>query len=229
MSTNEPTIEQRTPAWHALRAGKITASRFVDVMAFSKRDGAPLKAHLDYQAELVCERMTGKSLGVPMNLYMQWGVDVEPTARAAYEAKYAIAVDTPGFIIMGNGFIGCSPDGLVNADDKMRVLDPAETADEAGGLEIKCPYSHAVHLKTWLEGMPDEHVPQVQGSMMVTGRRWWDFVSYHPDMPDRMRLYIQRIRRDDDYIAKLGVSCELLNDNVNGMIADLNKRLGITA
>jgi uncharacterized protein (UPF0335 family) len=44
----------------------------------------------------------------------------------------------------------------------------------------------------------------VQGSLWITGRRYWDFVSYCPDMLDeRLRLYIFRVERDEAYIATL--------------------------
>ena len=51
--------------------------------------------------------------------------------------------------------------------------------------------------------MPEEHAAQVQGCMWLTGRKYWDFVSYDPRMPEPLRLYVQRIERDDAYIAEL--------------------------
>ena len=35
--------------------------------------------------------------------------------------------------------------------------------------------------------------------LWVTGREWWDFVSYHPDMP----VLLTRVYRDEEYIAAL--------------------------
>jgi hypothetical protein len=75
--------------------------------------------------------------------------------------------------------------------------------DDDGGLEGKCPHDEAVHILTWLEGMPEDHMPQVQGCMFVTGRKWWDFTSFDPRQTASHRLYIQRVYRDDDYIANL--------------------------
>jgi hypothetical protein len=40
---------------------------------------------------------------------------------------------------------------------------------------------------------------QIQGCMWVTGRQWWDFFAYHPEMPH----VLVRVERDDEYIAKL--------------------------
>jgi hypothetical protein len=183
-------------------------------MAFSKRDGKPLKARADYLVELACERLTGKSEGIPMSTAMQYGVDVEPAARAAYEARFGIAVQTPGFIVMDCGFIGCSPDGLVEANG-------TPTFEVPGGLEIKCPFNTAVHIGTLLEGMPEDHIPQIQGSIMTTGRTWWDFVSYDPRLPDDLKLYVQRIPRDDHYIDLMLKQCNALNEEADELVARL--------
>ncbi len=51
--------------------------------------------------------------------------------------------------------------------------------------------------------MPDEHKAQVQGLMWITGRKWWDFTSYDPRLPAPFDLYIQRIPRDEAFIAML--------------------------
>lgn len=216
MTAGEVKVEQRTEEWHKARAGKITASRMCDVMAFSKRDGKPLNARGDYLIELATERLTGKSMGTPMSAQMQWGVDVEPAARAAYEARYAVIVETPGFIVMDNGFIGCSPDGVLNTDIPL------------GGLELKCPYKSKVHVETLLTGMPEEHMPQVQASMMVTDRTWWDFGSYDPRFTGDaapLALYVQRIPRDDGYVAHMLQLCTDLNAEVDALVAKLRARM----
>jgi predicted phage-related endonuclease len=83
---------------------------------------------------------------------------------------------------------GCSPDGLVNDD---------------GLCEIKCPQSSA-HLDRWLGAKIDPgYIDQMQFQMSCTGRRWVDFVSYHPDAPEEMQLHITRVPRDDKRIDEL--------------------------
>jgi hypothetical protein len=37
------------------------------------------------------------------------------------------------------------------------------------------------------------------GNLWITGRKWWDFMSYCPEED----FFITRIERDEDYIAKL--------------------------
>ena len=80
--------------------------------------------------------------------------------------------------------VGCSPDGLVGED---------------GGIEGKCPNpaTHPSYLEL-VDTPPSEYRWQVQGSMLVTGRPWWDFVSYHPDFPDELQLHVVRVKRDEE-------------------------------
>jgi dihydrofolate reductase len=88
---------------------------------------------------------------------------------------------------------GASPDGLIGED---------------GGLEIKCPElaAHLNHLQISAE--PPEYTWQIQGGMWVTGRRWWDFVSYNPDFPEHLQLIVRRIQRNEDAIKKLAAEVE---------------------
>ena len=84
--------------------------------------------------------------------------------------------------------IGCSPDGLIAED---------------GGLEIKSVLP-TVQLETILSGgYPAEHKAQIQGSLWITGRQYWEFVSYSPDMPGKHLMYVFRVERDEAYIKNL--------------------------
>ena len=181
------TADQRTADWYAARIGKATASRFKDAIAALK-SGAPAQAQRDYATELVVERLTQQPVQRYATAAMQWGTEQEPAARAAYERATGTSVEETGFIAHDTLLAGCSPDGLVDWD---------------GLIEIKCPYNSAVHIETLLNGMPDEHIPQVQGQMWITGRQWCDFVSFDPRMPEPLQLHVQRINRDPAYVADL--------------------------
>jgi putative phage-type endonuclease len=180
---------QRTADWHADRAGKWTGSKFVEVLARNKKTGEPLKAYHDLIWQVVVERMTGQAVEGPSGLALAWGKEVEPYAAEAYELETGNVITHTGFINHPKyPFAGCSPDGLVNAD---------------GGLEMKCPKSSAVHLERFLSGVPEEYVAQIQGGLWVTGRAWWDFVSFDPRMPETHRFLKIRVNRDEEFIAKL--------------------------
>lgn len=191
------TATQRTDDWYAARCGKATASRFKDVLARKKPTveqakknllGDPAADRQKYLMELVLERLTGQPVPNYENAAMRWGTEQEAAARAAYEQRTGVAVEETGFVAHDTLMAGCSPDGLVDWD---------------GLIEIKCPYNSAVHIDTLLNGMPAEHTAQVQGQMWITGRQWCDFVSYDPRMPVPLQLYVQRINRDQAFIADL--------------------------
>lgn len=203
-------MEQNTIEWRDARAGKITASRFCDVLAFGKRDGKPLKARQDYIGDIVAEILTGEPREQVKAKPLDWGHDVEAAARAAYEAETGQMVTSVAFMTHPLlDYIGCSPDGLVGSD---------------GLMQIKCPMNPAVHIETLRDGMPEEHIAQVQGELFVTGRDWSDFVSYDPRMPEHLRLYRQRVERDETYIAKLAEACASMWEEVQGLIRHLNSR-----
>lgn len=149
----------------------------------------PLAARNTYMRELAFERLAAKAKHSVSSKSMAWGTDVEQPCHDTYTLLAGQMITKSGFIQHPKfSFIGCSPDGLVGAD---------------GGIESKCPFNEAVHVQTWLEGMPDEHIAQVQGCMFVTDRKWWDFLSFDPRQDEPYRLYIQRIHRDEAYIAEL--------------------------
>lgn len=181
------TATQRDDDWYAARCGKATASRFKDAIATLK-NGQPAQAAKDYLMELVVERLTGEPVTRYVTAAMQWGTDNEDAARAAYERHTGIEVEETGFVAHDTLLAGCSPDGLVDWD---------------GLIEIKCPFSSAVHIETLLNGMPADHMAQIQGQMWITGRQWCDFVSYDPRMPEPLQLHVQRIPRVPAYVADL--------------------------
>lgn len=199
-------MQQGTSEWLDVRAGKATASRFRDILAKIKTGEAADRRN--YRAELVCERLTGRADPAYTNAAMAWGNENEPFARIAYIAKTGAEVEEVGFIAHAELPAGASPDGLIGKD---------------GGLEIKCP-NKATHLATLkAKKMPAEHIPQVQGAMWITGRMWWDFVSYHPDFPEHLQLFVTRIDRDDEYIETLQKEVSEFLNEVEDEVNQLNK------
>lgn len=182
-------IVQKSDEWFAARCGKFTGSRFADVLAKSKKDGKPLKARQDLIWTLATERIQGYQPKGASSYSLQWGVDNEPLAREAYEIKTGEFVTEVGFIqhpTFEN--VGISPDGIINDD---------------GLIEIKCPKSPEIHLQRFLNGVPEEYIPQIQGALWVTGRKWIDFVSFDPDTLDQFKLLIIHVERDEDFIKTL--------------------------
>lgn len=180
-------IIQGSPEWHALRIGKVTASRVSDVIAKTKTGWGASRAN--YMAELIAERLTGEPAEKFSNAAMAWGTEKEPDARAAYEFFRDAQVVEIAFIDHPSiGMTGASPDGLVG---------------DHGLVEIKCPNT-ATHLDTLLtQAIPTKYVTQMLWQMACTGRQWCDFVSYDPRLPETMSLFVKRVDRDDKLIASL--------------------------
>ena len=197
--------EQGSPEWHAERLGKVTASRFKDILTLprSKKDreaGVLSATARSYMMELVAEVLTGLPQGPKTNAAMQWGKDWESAAADVYAETTGRELQEVGFTLLpGDSMIGGSPDRLIGAD---------------GGLEIKCPFNPCIHLETVYSGVvPKEHIPQIQGYMWETGRKWWDFESYDPRIEDvGIASFIRRVERDDEYIADLSQKVTAFRD-----------------
>jgi len=130
-------VEQGTPEWFKQRCGKATASRISDIVAKTKSGYSTSRAN--YMAQLVVERMTNQVAESYTNAAMDWGIEQEIYARAAYEAKTGNMVDQVGAIDHPRiTMSAASPDGLVSDD---------------GCLEIKCPNT-ATHIDTLISDEP---------------------------------------------------------------------------
>ncbi len=156
---------QQTYEWFEARCGCLTASRAKDVIN-RRKDGKPLAGYAEMINTLIQERVTGEVVSLYTTPAMQWGIDHEDEARARYEEETGNVVELAGFLLHPTiDFFGASPDGLVGQD---------------GLVEIKCPNS-GTHLDRWLAGVvPDEYKPQMMVQLLVTGRKWVDFVDYDP-------------------------------------------------
>ena len=200
---------QASIEWLMDRCGKVTASRFKDVID-TLNNGKSGAARERYLWEVVIERLTGKPSEHFTSTAMQWGTENEAFARIDYEAKTGAFVIETGFIEHPEiEMCGGSPDGLIGDD---------------GGIEIKCPFNSAVHLGTILNGMPADHMAQVQGLMWITGREWCDFVSFDPRMPDELQMYVQRIERDEDFIYAMGEKIKAFQSDAAALIESLHAR-----
>lgn len=190
--------EQGTPEWHAARCGVVTASVFGAVMAKGRTAGAPSETRKKLMYQLAAETITGEY--VPTwdgNKHTERGHVMEPQVRDLYMATSDAECRQVGFIRRGR--IGCSPDTLVGDD---------------GLLEIKTKLPH-LQIEAVIAGvLPSEHVPQVQGQLLVTGRQWCDFRSYWPGLPElRVRVY-----RDPDYMANLNTELQRFVSDLDALV-----------
>lgn len=188
-------FDQGSDDWRAARLGIPTASRFSDILA--KGEG---KTRRKYLYELAGERITGEPAESFNNAHMERGKAMEDEARDLYAMMKDVEPQRVGFI--RNGDKGASPDSLIG---------------DTRGLEIKTALPH-IQIERLLAGkLPPEHKAQVQGSLWVAEREWWDFMSYWP----KMRPLIVRVHRDEDYIRDLSAAVTQFNEE----LAELVERL----
>ncbi len=184
---------QGTDEWFAARIGIVTASRFKDVL--NKKTG-----RMTYMMSKLTERQQGRCRDAFQSDAMKMGIENEKHARKYYEDKLGVNVELVGFVKMGE--LGSSPDGLVGKN---------------GIIEIKCsegPSHYTIILK---KKMPTVHIPQVQGNLWITERKWCDFISYDP-WGKCNPFYCIRIMRDDIYInEQLKPACERFLQELNDM------------
>ena len=191
--------EQGTQEWLDARLGRPSASQFYKLITTS---GKPSASADDYISEMIAERITGESEPIYVNEWMQRGTELEPEARATYEFIHGVDVQEVGFILDDSGEFGCSPDGLVGDD---------------GGVEFKCP-APKNHIAWSRKGVcPSKHYAQVQGCLYITGREWWDFMSYHPDM----KPFIVRVERNEEFIEKLAEQISLAVEEIKSEVRNL--------
>lgn len=193
--------EQGTEEWLKSRLGCPSGSGFDKLIGAS---GKPSTQAEGYINQLIAELLTGETTEIKVTEWMQRGTELEPIAREFYELASGNNVEEVGFCKHDVLEAGVSPDGLISTD---------------GGLEIKCP-APATHI-AYLRGgvLPTKYKQQVMGCMWVTGRQWWDFVSYHESMP----ALIVRVERDDDYITLLADEVSKAVDTIQSEVNRLRK------
>jgi hypothetical protein len=178
---------QRTDQWYVDKLGRVGSSRIGDLMATTKTGYGSSRGN--YMAELLCERLTGQTYNGYFSKEMQWGIDQEPAAKAAYCFMRDAAIDEIGFVLHPKiDDAGASPDGLVGDD---------------GLVEIKCPNT-ATHIETLLTQVVErKYMLQMQFQMACTGRQWCDFVSFDPRLPPAMQLWVKRYDRATPIIEEI--------------------------
>ncbi|HEY4268042.1 MAG TPA: YqaJ viral recombinase family protein [Galbitalea sp.] len=156
---------------------------------------------------LIAERITGWTEDTPMNSDMWRGVEAEPYARDIYSQHHSPATEVGFMCRTEDGWqLGYSPDGLVGDD---------------GLIEVKAPRAKT-HLRTILaDEVPAHHMAQLQAGLLVSGRKWVDFVSYVGGMP----LYVKRVTPDRDWSDAIEAACLLFENTASRVIADYQERV----
>ena len=175
--------EQGSDEWFDARIGVASASNFAKIISPTGKKSTQSKGYMN---QLIAEKMMNKKTETHQSEAMLRGIELEVEAREWYEFNNDCDVNEVGLVYLDESrLISCSPDGLLK--DK--------------GLEIKCPMP-STQIEYLRSGkIPTKYIPQVQGSMLVTGLKQWDFLSYHPEI----KPFLITVDADLDYQAKMSI------------------------
>lgn len=188
------------------RPGYITASVFNDVM--TKTFG---KTVLKACCRIACERLGVRDLEEQFDISglraIEWGNEMEPLARAAYESERFATIEgyQDWFQIEGR-MVGGHVDGRVGSD---------------GIVEIKCPNSDNHLLNITRGEQLGDYIYQIQAYLWITGRDWCDFVSFDPRFPGPLQLHVVRVERDEDLIAAIDQRAAEMETIISEMVDSL--------
>lgn len=190
--------EQNSEEWHKARLGMPTASAFQQILA--KGDG---RSRHTLMMRLAGEIITGeRDTSWEGNEHTERGHAMEEEARELYAFQTGNELTQVGFIT--NGKVGCSPDRLIG---------------DAGGLEVKTTMPHYLVEILLKNEVPGKHVAQIQGSLWITRREWWDIAIYWPKMP----TFIKRVYRDEAYIQKLATEVEKFSAELHETVEKIRR------
>lgn len=196
-------FEQRSPEWYETKLGIPSGTSFDSIITPAKGEYASEKARKTLIARLIDELVRpDDQQGFEGNKHTERGNELEPQARAWYERFYATKpCRQVGFIFNPDLGAGISPDLLVGED---------------GGAEIKCPdgKTHVLYLMNGV--VPDEYKAQVHGSIVVSRRKWWDFVSYCEGYPP---LVVRTVRNEytgalESYLVRFNAELEVWKEKI---------------
>lgn len=182
-------VDQRSDAWHHLRAPNLNSSEVADIFKAGKGSAESVsKRNLRMQKALAW--LSGHACADGdgyVSKAMQRGIDKEPAARMAYEAQRGVLVSEAGYLSHNTLRIGASLDGYVGNFE--------------GLVEFKCPESTTHWANFQAQAIPSDYLHQIRHQLLITGAEWCDFVSFDDRFPEPAQLVIVRLLRKD---AELG-------------------------
>lgn len=154
---------------------------------------------------LVAERIKDETEDTPTTSDMWRGRESEPYARDVYSGYYSQAVECGYMVREEPGWrLGYSPDGLVGDD---------------GLIEIKAPRAKG-QVRTVLAGeVPAQYMPQLQAGLLVSGRKWIDFVSFNGGM----HMYVKRVLPDPAWFDVIIAAATRFEATAAEMVAAYNE------
>lgn len=173
--TYHPELIQGSDEWRAARCGLLTASEMHLIVTPTLKAASNDKER-SHLYELLAQRITKYVEPAYVSDDMLRGIDDEIQARALYHQHYHPVLDY-GFVTNDKfGFtIGYSPDGFVGEDGLIEIKSRRQRFQVQTAIECVTLGGAGV--------VPLDYLLQVQTGLLVTERKWLDFVSYSSGLP----------------------------------------------
>lgn len=200
------TLEQGTEEWFKARLGLLTASEMKNIVTASTLKVADNKDTRAHVYEIAAQRLNQYVEPSFQSYDMARGKQEELYAAELYDANTDQTVGLCGFITNDRwGFkVGFSPDALVGDD---------------GLIEIKSR-NQKYQTQTIIEDVvPKEFMLQIQSGLLVSERKWCDFVSYSNGMP----MFTKRVYPDADIHSALVDAAQKFEDQVQAKMEVFKK------
>lgn len=199
--TTFPKLDQGSQEWLDARCGILTASVIGKLITEKTLKPAANPISRSVTRTLAVERVTKHVEQVYVNADMWRGVLDEPIARDLYSREFAPVTEL-GFMTRDDygPVIGYSPDGLVGTD---------------GLIEVKSRKQRK-QFETIIQGYPPiENMAQLQCGLLVSGRKWIDYISFCGGMP----MFIKRVYPDSKWFEAIIAAAKTFEANVAEQIA----------
>lgn len=180
--------EQYSPSWWDAKRGLATSS-YADRICTAVK-GEISKSSIKVVYELLSQ-FFDPLYGCHdeyVSVAMRTGSIREPESRRFYEMERNCDVQEVGLVMTDDGRFGASPDSLVGDDGLLELKNPT--------AKVQIEYLHGGCL-------PAEYKPQIHWQLIVTQRKWADFMAYHPGLPP----LLVRVQ-PDEYTVKVAEAME---------------------
>lgn len=190
------TFPQYSEEYWTVKKGKMSASHAQEIGNIGKGLDTYIHTLMSEYFELTPEEKY-------TNEFMELGLKLEETAIVMYETDNDVKVERIGFVEIDD-HLGCSPDGFVGKD---------------GIIEIKCK-KNVNHFRNVLYGaneIESKYVWQMQMQLLLTGRKWCDYIAYSPNFEKDIIVIREEIDSEKQEKLKIGI------EKGKKMIEDIKK------